>query len=324
MAAIGCDKVKSPIAPPSSNQSSEALYVREVFPDSTRGQGGLPLQRNNENRISAATIQVPDDYPTIQAAIDAATPGNKIIVKDSGSPYNEILTIAPSQTGVRLTAKGEVTLNGRIRVQANEVTVEGFRIHTALPFVSGGIEVMDATDVTISRNQITGSYHGIWIMRSRNCVVTMNTVSGAEWVGILLFEGNDGVVRDNRLSENWAGISLILSENTSALRNDCTANRVWGMELTDGCKGNLVKNNVCSRNGNGGFVLAWNSNQNTIGPGNTANSNGGYGILFYPAATGNTVRNNDFHCNLSGDILDQAGGNIFVNNSTGQLPGGCP
>ncbi len=37
---------------------------------------------------SSATIYVPDNYPTIQAAVNATTPGDTIIVRDGIYNYN--------------------------------------------------------------------------------------------------------------------------------------------------------------------------------------------------------------------------------------------
>jgi cysteine-rich repeat protein len=45
---------------------------------------------------AAQAIVVPDDYPTIQAALDAAVPGDTISVKDTAGPYFEKITIPTS------------------------------------------------------------------------------------------------------------------------------------------------------------------------------------------------------------------------------------
>jgi pectin methylesterase-like acyl-CoA thioesterase len=42
----------------------------------------FPLGIVNQAEASPATIYVPDNYPTIQAAVDAASPGDTIIVRD--------------------------------------------------------------------------------------------------------------------------------------------------------------------------------------------------------------------------------------------------
>ena len=49
-----------------------------------------------EAKASAATIYVPDDYATIQAAVDAASTGDTIIVKDG--TYSEHVDVNKSLT----------------------------------------------------------------------------------------------------------------------------------------------------------------------------------------------------------------------------------
>jgi len=48
----------------------------------------LPLSVSKAE-ASSATIYVPDDYPTIQAAVNAASPGDTIIVRD-GTYYENV------------------------------------------------------------------------------------------------------------------------------------------------------------------------------------------------------------------------------------------
>ncbi|RLF24974.1 MAG: hypothetical protein DRN01_06710, partial [Thermoplasmata archaeon] len=64
--------------------------------------------------VSAATINVPDDYPTIQQAIDNANPGDTIIVKPG--TYTEQLTINKNidlvgQSGAKIVAPDSSTRN---------------------------------------------------------------------------------------------------------------------------------------------------------------------------------------------------------------------
>ena len=59
---------------------------------------------------SPATIYVPDSYPTIQAAVDTASPGDTIIVRDG--TYTENVNVNKS-----LTIKSESVANSAI-VQA--------------------------------------------------------------------------------------------------------------------------------------------------------------------------------------------------------------
>jgi len=76
-------------------------------------------------RTRGATLLVPDDHATIQAAIAAAVEGDTVVV--SGGPYAE----SPSVTkGLTLrAANGEMpAINGIIVINASNVTIDGFAI----------------------------------------------------------------------------------------------------------------------------------------------------------------------------------------------------
>jgi len=65
------------------------------------------LPMSNVKLVKAGSIDVPDDYPTIQEAINAAMPGDTIYVKDGG--YYEHVVLNKS---VALIAKGEAVIDG--------------------------------------------------------------------------------------------------------------------------------------------------------------------------------------------------------------------
>ena len=58
----------------------------------------------------AADIYIPDDYPTIQEGIDAATTGSKVIVRDG----TYLLTAALDFKGKAITVKSEKGLGNCI------------------------------------------------------------------------------------------------------------------------------------------------------------------------------------------------------------------
>ena len=92
-------------------------------------------------KASPAEIHVPDDYPTIQAAIDAAGPGDTIIVH--AGTYEEALNITTGKDGLVLkAAEGEEVIldfsdraalglgkkDGAIEVYSTNVVIQGFKI----------------------------------------------------------------------------------------------------------------------------------------------------------------------------------------------------
>ena len=311
VASLGCDKAKNPTAPEKSAITENETELTDAAAKASR-----------------AAIRVPDDYSTIQAAVDAANPGNKIVVRASSSPYTEIVTIGSTKTGIHLTTQGSVTLNGRIAISADDVKIDHFKITVVQPTSAGGIRVWDTSGrtvsgVKISHNTITGNAvqsRGIELYNVKNCLVTKNTCTGHQLNGILMFSSTSNIITRNTCTGNSYGIYLTFSDNNQVIGNDFSANNQVGIEVS-GSEGNRFKSNVCNRNGDSGIAVSGSgSNNNAFGPGNTANFNGRYGIILFPGISGNTVRKSDFHCNTLGDILDLGTGNTFIKNSTGPLP----
>ncbi len=97
--------------------------------------------------LAASTIVVPRDFPTIQAAVDAAAPGDTIRVQ-SGT-YTEQVVIAKDLT---LVGQGV----GQTVVQAPPVLIPyAFVVFNHAPAVAV-IRVTDGADVTISGLTVTG------------------------------------------------------------------------------------------------------------------------------------------------------------------------
>ncbi|MGH7597368.1 MAG: right-handed parallel beta-helix repeat-containing protein [bacterium] len=309
MVSFGCDKTKSPTQPEKSAIAENEAELTDAAAKASR-----------------AVIRVPDDYATIQAAVDAANAGDKIVVKASGSPYNEV--VFATKPDIEIAAKGSVTLNGNFGVGANNVKISHFNINVLVPpgpGLDGGISVGAVSGVKISRNTITGNSRGIFLNGSTGCLVEKNTCSGLpfDFDAIVLYYGaNDNTITRNAFTGNGGGINLAFSHNNVVSGNDCSANQSRGIDI-GGSNSNKIKNNICNRNGSSGIAVNSGSN-NIFGPGNTANFNQLYGIILFNDASNNTVKKNDSHCNSFGDILDFGTGNTFIKNSTGPLPGGCP
>ncbi|MFH0945486.1 MAG: right-handed parallel beta-helix repeat-containing protein [Planctomycetota bacterium] len=79
------------------------------------------------------------DLPTIQSGVDAATAGDRIVVKSG--VYQENVVIPSTHTGLTLKASGQVTIEARaaggvgagpaVRIECADVTVQGFTIQNA-------------------------------------------------------------------------------------------------------------------------------------------------------------------------------------------------
>ncbi len=152
------------------------------------------------------TIRVPEDYPTIQAAINAASPGDRISV--AVGTYNEHIVV-----NKRLTIVGRRGSSPIFEGGGSGVAV------TLLPEASGS---------TISGFVITNYDKGIVILNSADCNIYDNTFSLMGEGGVEV-EGNaasDNIVCNNIFEQTTVGVNLMefavgnsISQNTISLND---------------------------------------------------------------------------------------------------------
>ncbi|NLE96346.1 MAG: hypothetical protein GX600_11845, partial [Dehalococcoidia bacterium] len=125
-------------------------------------------------RVAAATISVPDDYSTIQAAVDAASSGDTISVKDG--TYVENLTIDES-----------VTIQSANGPAATSIV--------AASSGSPAVTVDEVTDVTLDGFAVSGGSIGVLLTSKTNGVtLTDLEVTNADGIGISLDGSHTNVV----------------------------------------------------------------------------------------------------------------------------------
>ena len=124
--------------------------------------------------LPSKVIRVPEDYPTIQAAIDAASSGY-IITVSSGTYFEHLVIDKP----LKLIGEDKNTtiINGSksgycVHVTADNVKISGFMIQKGIE----GILVVSSDGCTISGNIIQDNCVGIDLFESNNNVITNNTL----------------------------------------------------------------------------------------------------------------------------------------------------
>jgi parallel beta-helix repeat protein len=141
-----------------------------------------------EAKASSTTVRVPQDYPTIQQAINQANPGDTVSV--SAGTYYESLTIDKNLALIGENRETTV-LNGMggcygIGATSVNVTITGFKILN----VTTGIYVEQSNGSMISHNDITAGQRGIWLHYSNSSIVSGNVIHDVAWRGIVLCGGS--------------------------------------------------------------------------------------------------------------------------------------
>jgi parallel beta-helix repeat protein len=191
--------------------------------------------------IGPGTIVVPEDYPTIQEAIKAATPGETIFVKEG--IYYENLIIDKS---VRLIGEraNRTIIDGQrkgvvIKVTTNDVFIGNLTIRNSglAAAIDAGIKLDSVENCIISNNILLNNSNGILLSSSFNNTIIKNKVVASKNAGICFQKSDRNDVLENNLTENEVGISLSFSKENILRRNIMVRNKynfgVWGETLSD-------------------------------------------------------------------------------------------
>jgi len=192
------------------------------------------------------TLVVPDDFPTIQAAINNASAGDTVYVKAGNYTtveepcglYACNLFINKSMSLIGESSKDTVITTAKkyyyscgIYITADNVTVSGFTM-------VGGSEVVwiDNGSATVSNNIInmTNDSDAIYAAGSGYALISSNTINALEQdKGTGIDNANDGqtIISNNLISDFAVGISTS-NNNLSIVNNTITNNAVGIWALT--------------------------------------------------------------------------------------------
>jgi len=227
-----------------------------------------------------SVIRVPNDFPTIQEAINAAQNGSTILVNKG--VYNEnlrinktlaLLGIDRQSTVIEGTTSGSDTVN---IIDADNVSVNGFTV------TNGG----------------TGTFRtGIGLHNSSGCLISGNIITLNEWAGVELDGSNNNTVSDNIVSSTIGStVGLVFGDGI----------------LLESSANNTISCNFITNSTRGGISL-WRSYSNCIS-GNTIEEN----EVGVEALSGNnTLFGNNFIHNLQAIAVSVTDDNIWSASGKG-------
>ena len=264
------------------------------------------------NVATASTIYVPENYTLIQDAVDAASPGDTIIVREG--TYEENIEVYK-----RLTIRSENGSDSTV-VQAEYPDLPVFEVA--------------ADYVNLSGFTVKGAYedHGIYLYSADYCTISNNICSENE-EGILLIVSENNNISNNNCYLNNDSISIFLSNSNNISNNVCSDNVDDGIYLIMS-NSNNISNNVCSDNGDDGIKL-YMSDSNNISDNNSPANNFSISLtdsannsvsgnvcsyssvcgIFIAGSTNNSISNNHGTYNYAGiGLMNSNDNSIFKNN----------
>jgi parallel beta-helix repeat protein len=119
--------------------------------------------------VNNITIVVPDDYSTIQSAVDAASPGDTVYVR--AGTYHENVRVNEPVSLVGENPQDTVIDGGDVQsvvsVSADNVSITGFTMSDDQPAPGGGWNYADialsGAGCTVSGNVLTDSFAGVYL-----------------------------------------------------------------------------------------------------------------------------------------------------------------
>ena len=249
----------------------------------------------------------PTPTPTpssIQSKIDAANPGDTILIKDG--IYNENIKV-----NKRLTIRSENGADSTIvhatdshifNITADHVSIIGFTIEEASNRC--GILISGVNNCNISNNIVSGNYQGIYLSNSSQNMIFNNNVLANKNNGIILTEGStyNQIIKNNASNSlNGRGIKLVTSSDNNIIVNNTAKNNGNNGIVLKESNNNKIANNIADSNSEDG-ILCWTSSDNTLAN-NTCSNNDYDGIRLWSNSTNNILTNNIADSNSEAGIL---------------------
>lgn len=295
-----------------------ALIASGVAVDATLGNDTLNLDTTSSHSI----IHVPDDFATIQGAVNNAIAGDTIIVR--GGTYNENvkvnkrLTIRSDNGPAHTTVVAEKANAHVFYVTADYVSIKGFTVENAIGknetglYIYAGVHI-HADHCNITDNRAVGNAYGFFLSDSTKNTIRNNTASNNYGDGIYLDYSDSNILSNNTAvkSNHRNGIRLWHSHENGVYNNDVALNNQYGIRL-DYAHDNILVQNKARSNNRDGYSL--DSSNNNILINNIANLNNEIGISLIHSNE-NTLINNTASANNEVGISLEASCNSTLKNN---------
>ncbi|HUF98744.1 MAG TPA: right-handed parallel beta-helix repeat-containing protein [Ilumatobacter sp.] len=181
----------------------------DTAPETTAGDAE---ETATTTTASDGVLNVPDDFESIQAAVDAAAPGDLILI--APGTYNEAVDVTTDELTIRglerdtVILDGEFELDNGIRVLgAQDVAVENL---TAMNYTNNGVFWVGSTGYRASyiTTYRTGDY-GIYAFDSTNGLIEKSHTVGSKDAGVYIGQCYpcDAVMTDIESNNNGLGYS---------------------------------------------------------------------------------------------------------------------
>ena len=231
-------------------------------------------------KAQSRTITVPDDFATIQEAINNANDGDIIYVENGVYLGNimidkEIILKGENRSQTILDANNSGMV---LQITSKKVTITGFTIRNSGGLSQGaessGINLWHSNYANVSNNIIIDNSKGIQIVDSHSITITNNLIKSSGWSGIDIdgwTRQNYNIITNNTIESNKVAIDLSSTNKTIVSGNVLSKNE-QELYLVNVYDNNFYGNNITSNS----IIITFNWVQNS-----SFYLNNFFGKLFY-------------------------------------------
>ena len=248
------------------------LLICTVLPVSSN----VLIEKTYQTSINGNTLYVggsgPNNYTSIQEAIDDASDGYIIYVYDDSSPYYEHILVDKSLTVIgedRETTiiDGNKTGGHVVNITANGVDFNGFTVQNSGHFA--GIMISSSKN-SIHHCKILYNQRGIQLQaglsndfpRKRGNTIAHNIFENNSAYGLIVYGNKKCTIISNKVINNRnTGIVIVGGRGSTVESNIIINNSIFGLSVHSGFV--RVYNNEIKNNKIGGLDI-WQANFNTV------------------------------------------------------------
>lgn len=211
------------------------------------------------------TLNVPDEYATIQIAVNAANSGD--IIRVAARTYEENVSIDSKRFSLRGAGKGLTTIRGTVYIEdSSDVSLEGFTI------TSGGVHARRSSVIISANEIIKNPGPGLWIDECTHALVSDNAISDNGGEGMLI-DASAGVFGSNVVERNGTDGVVVNNSSVQLVGNVIRSNTRDGVAvrgITYAASPNLLQNTIQRNGGVSNYdIICFGGNANPTGSANT-------------------------------------------------------
>jgi nitrous oxidase accessory protein len=258
----------------------------------------------------AATIRVgpADGFSKIQDAVDAASPGDIILVNNGTYRESVHVTKQIVLMGIGDPVVDAMGNDNAILISANRTMLQGFHFTNSS---ERGIKIASDDNIITDNHISDNDYAGIVLIKSYDNVITGNVLTMNGYYGVYLADSERNKIKGNFVNDSSnSGLELIRASKNDISDNVVVENKNDGIELKSS-ENNTIKGNTVTGNKDG--VCLEDHSKNNIIIYNNASGNSIDGILLKTSEF-NSLLSNYVRQNPKGIFLETSSNNLIRDN----------